>query len=193
MPTERFTDAQLAAALKLDSHVAFVEIFRLYYPGLVMFCSQFTDDRSACEDIVQDVFLKLWEGRHSLEIRRSLKTYLTVLVQNRALDLLRRNKIRMQYASQSHMRLLSLSPEEHMFYSELSDALDKAIDTLPEAERTALVLSFRERLTYPQIAARLGVSVRTVEVRMSKALRSIRESLRRFNYPMFVAVALSTL
>ena len=57
-----FTDALLMAALKLDSHDAFVEIFRMYYSDLVMFCGQFVDSREACEDIVQDVFVKLWEA-----------------------------------------------------------------------------------------------------------------------------------
>lgn len=181
------TDTLLMAALKLDSHDAFVEIFRLYYSGLVMFCSQFIDDRDACEDIVQDVFVKIWEDRHRLEIRRSLKSYLTALVQNRALDELRRDKVKAHYATGNHVRILSLSPEEHLFYSELNDALDRAIDSLPPPVRDTLLLNLNERLSYPRIAAVLGVSVRTVESRMSKALKFIRESLKDYKASLVAA------
>ncbi len=66
----------LVAALKIDSHEAFVQIFRHYYPDLVMFASRFILDRETCEDIVQEVFVKIWSNRKILEIRTSLRTYL---------------------------------------------------------------------------------------------------------------------
>ncbi len=185
-----FTDALLMAALKLDSHDAFVEIFRMYYSDLVMFCGQFVDSREACEDIVQDVFVKLWEDRRRLEIRRSLKSYLTVLVQNRALDELRHSKVKAQYASGHHLHLLSLSPGEHLFYSDLNAAFDDALSKLPEPVRDTLLLSLHDKLSYPQIATRLGVSVRTVEARMSKALKYIRGSLSDFKAPVMAAAVL---
>ncbi|MDE6270386.1 MAG: RNA polymerase sigma-70 factor, partial [Muribaculaceae bacterium] len=183
----------LIAALKLDSHEAFVRIFRIYYSNLVMFCGQFVDDRQACEDIVQDVFVRLWEERHKLEIKRSLRNYLTALVQNAALDLLRHNKVKANYASKQNLQILALSPEEHMFYSELNEALNNAVDELNPKLRETLVLSMNDRLTYPQIAVRLGVSVRTVESRMSKALRLIREQLRIYKLPLMAAAILRTL
>ncbi|MDE6540533.1 MAG: RNA polymerase sigma-70 factor [Muribaculaceae bacterium] len=182
------TDIMLMAALKMDSHEAFVEIFRLYYTGLVAFCGQFIDDRDSCEDIVQDVFVKIWGERRQLEIRRSLKSYLTALVQNRALDELRHNKVKAHYATGNHARILSLSPEEHLFYSNLSEALDHAIEKLAAPVRETLRLNLYERQTYPQIAKTLGVSVRTVEARMSKALKHIRESLKDFRTPLLAAV-----
>lgn len=183
----------LIAALKLDSHEAFVRIFRIYYTNLVMFCSQFVDDRHACEDIVQDVFVRLWEERHRLEIRRSLRNYLTAQVQNAALDLLRHNKVKALYASKQNLQILALSPEEHMFFSELNSALDNALESLSPKLRETIALSMNDRLTYPQIAARLGVSVRTVEARMSKALRLIREQLKIFKLPLIAAAISQTI
>lgn len=183
----------LIAALKVNSHEAFVRIFRIYYANLVVFCSQFVDDRHACEDIVQDVFVRLWEERHKLEIRRSLRNYLTVQVQNAALNLLRHNKVKATYASKQNLQILALSPEEHMFFSELTEALDHAIGDLSPKLRETLVLSMNDRLTYPQIAVRLGVSVRTVEARMSKALRLIREQLKMYKLPLMAAAIFETL
>ncbi len=186
---DKLTDNLLVAALKLDSHEAVVRIFRLYYSNLVLFCGQFIDDRQTCEDIVQDVFVKIWAERRYIDIRKSLKSYLTTLVQNRALDELRHTKVKSHYASGAHLHILSLSPEEHMFYSELNQALDRAIAGLSPAVRDTLALSMQERLTYPQIAARLNVSVRTVETRMSKALKFIRETLKEFKTPALIAMA----
>lgn len=76
----------LLAALKMDSHEAFVQIFRRYYPDLVFFVSRFIPDMETCEDIVQEAFIKIWANRKFLEIRTSLKTYLVSLVQNLALN-----------------------------------------------------------------------------------------------------------
>ena len=76
-----------------------------------------------------------------------------------------------------------------MFYSELNQALDRAIAGLSPAVRDTLALGMQERLTYPQIAARLNVSVRTVETRMSKALKFIRETLKEFKTPALIAMA----
>lgn len=174
------TEFLLLAALKMGSHEAFMKIFRLYYKGLVNFCGQFIGNLAVCEDIVQDVFVRLWEERASIEIRRSLRSYLTILVQNRALDELRRAKVKDRYVSAVEMRLLDLTPEDHLFFTDLSEALEKAILELPDNERDTLRLSIVRRLTYPQIAESLGVSVRTVESRISRALKAIRRKLQAY-------------
>lgn len=183
------TDSLLLAALRQDSHEAYFTIFRRYYAGLVVFCGQFIPDRYTCEDIVQDVMTKLWAERRELVIRRSLKSFLTALVQNRALDELRHNRVKSDYATGVHLQILSLSPEEHMFYSDLDNALREAMATLSEPVRATLSLRLNHNLSYPQIARRLGVSQRTVETRMSKALKIIRESLRHYRLPVLAGDA----
>lgn len=177
---DTLTDRLLVEAIRRDSQQALVEIFRIYYEDLVLFCGQFVAERAACEDIVQEVFIHLWENRKELRIRRSLKSYLTVLVQNRALDELRHDKVKARYASDVSLRLLELSPEEHLFYNELNNALNSVVDELEPTLRDTLLMSVRNHLTYPQIAAELGVSVRTVESRISRAMKIIRQSLNHF-------------
>lgn len=81
--------------------------------------------------------------------------------------------------------ILSLSPEEHMFFTELSDALDNALEKLSPELRETLMLSRSEKLKYHEIAQRLNVSVRTVEVRISKALKYLRSVLGEYTYILF--------
>ena len=104
-----YSDDMLLAALRLDSHEAFLRIFRLYYPDLVLFCGRYIADPHACEDIVQDVFVKIWEERRRMTLRGSLRSYLAALVHNRAIDELRRHKAKDRYISSLQLQILSLS------------------------------------------------------------------------------------
>ena len=175
-----YSDDMLLAALRLDSHGAFLRIFRLYYPDLVLFCGRYIADPHACEDIVQDVFVKIWEERRRMTLRGSLRSYLAALVHNRAIDELRRHKAKDRYISSLQLQILSLTPEEHLFYSDLDRALARAIDRLSPPLRETLALSMERHLSYPQIAVALGLSVRAVEARMAKALAFIRENLKNY-------------
>lgn len=123
-------DTLLVAALKYDSHEAFVKIFRQYYANLVLFTARFIPDKSVCEDIVQEAFIKIWSNRKNLEIKTSIRSYLTTSVQNLALDELRHRKVKNNYLEMNREIILSLSPDEHMFFTELSDAIDNALEKL---------------------------------------------------------------
>ena len=178
-------DTLLVAALKYDSHEAFVKIFRQYYANLVLFTARFIPDKSVCEDIVQEAFIKIWSNRKNLEIKTSIRSYLTTSVQNLALDELRHRKVKNNYLEMNREIILSLSPDEHMFFTELSDAIDNALEKLSPELRETLMLSRSEKLKYHEIAQRLNVSVRTVEVRISKALKYLRSVLGEYTYILF--------
>ena len=180
----------LVAALKIDSHEAFVQIFRHYYPDLVMFASRFILDRETCEDIVQEAFMKIWSNRKILEIRTTLRTYLIHLVQNLALNELKHRKVKTLYQDKNHEMILALSTEEHMFYTELSSAVDTLLANLDPAERETYVMSRVQRLKYTEIAQRLNISVRTVEVRISKAVSYLQRNLSTFR-SIFLLILLS--
>lgn len=181
--SEEYKDEKLlVAALRLDSHEAFVRIFRQYYPNLVLFAGQFIPDKLTCEDIVQNIFLRLWQQRKDLQIHSSLRSYLITQVQNMSLNQLRHNRVKARYESELHETILSLSPEEHMLYSELNTAFDSTLSQMDPVLRETLLLSRDEKLKYPEIANRLDISVRTVEDRISKAMKFLRNNLRDFKY-----------
>lgn len=181
-------DALLVAALKIDSHETFVKIFHRYYADLVRFTARFIPDKSTCEDIVQEAFIKLWTNRKRLETDTSISSYLISLVQNLALNELRHTKVKMQYQDMNHEIILSLSPEEHMFFSELYGAYETALAKLDPEVRETLLLSRQEKLKYAEIAQRLDISVRTVEARISKALKFLQHNLQIYRVLLFITL-----
>ena len=137
------------SALRQDSKEAFSLLFQTYYTDLVLFCGNFIKDKDSCEDIVQSIFLKLWNDRKNIQIEISLKSYLLKAVRNSCLDDL---------------------------YAHLSRALEK----IPDLYKEAFVLNRFEGLKYREIAEKLNVSERTVEVRVSKTLDLLRKQLKDF-------------
>ncbi len=188
MPIADLNNEQLLiAALKCDSHEAFVKIFHLYYDNLVQFTARYINDLHICEDIVQDAFVKVWAERRNIKIHSSIRTYLISLVHNLALNELRRQKVKDKYMASLNEQIMSLSPEDHMFYSELNQALNDAIKGLDPDVRQTLLFSRIDRLKHHEIAAKLGISLRTVESRINKAMKILHSKIDRFKYIIIVA------
>lgn len=172
----------LLGKLKKDDQSAFSVVFTQYYSDLVRFSFKFTNDLNISEEIVQDVFLRLWENRSSLEIHTSLKSYLLKNVQNRSIDSLRHTGITNQYVSMvlNNVIVSQNDTENYVFFSELQANYNNALKKIPVQYADVFRMSRMEGLKYQEIADELGVSVRTVEVRLSKALGMLREELKDF-------------
>lgn len=178
----------LLAALKMDSHEAFVQIFRRYYPDLVFFVSRFIPDMETCEDIVQEAFIKIWANRKFLEIRTSLKTYLVSLVQNLALNEIKHRKVKTLYRNMYHEMIMSLPADEHILYTELNDAVENLFSQLDPEVLETYMLSRSHHLKYTEIAKKLNISVRTVEARISKTIRFLQSNLKDYKFAIFLTV-----
>lgn len=172
----------LLEKLSESDNSSFSIIFRAYYSDLVQFAGTFIQDMDTCEEIVQDTFVCFWESRLSLNIHTSLKSYLLKMVQNRCIDWLRHLKIRDQYNTyvDLHMCLIENDAENYILCSELEADLEKALNQLSPEVSLAFRLNRYEGLTYHEIADRQNVSVRTIEVRISKALNMLRENLKDY-------------
>jgi len=182
----------LLRKLKNDDQSAFTIIFTKYYPDLVRFSYGFTRNSDASEEIVQEVFLKLWENRNSMEIHSSLKSFLLKTVQNRSIDSLRHASITHKYASLvlDHPILSENDTENYILFSELENNFDHALEKIPVQYAEVFRMSRMETLNYQEIAAKLGISVRTVEVRIGKALSLLREELKEFLLLSFIFLQL---
>lgn len=178
----------LLAALKMDSHEAFVQIFRRYYPDLVFFVTRFIPDMETCEDIVQEAFIKIWANRKFLEIRTSLKTYLVSLVQNLALNEIKHRKVKTLYRNMYHEMIMSLPADEHILYTELNDAVENLFSQLDPEVLETYMLSRSHHLKYTEIAKKLNISVRTVEARISKTIRFLQSNLKDYKFAIFLTV-----
>ncbi len=172
----------LLEKLKNDDQAAFTIIFTKYYQDLTRFSFGYTRNSDAAEEIVQEVFLKLWENRTTLVIHNSLKSFLLKAVQNRSIDSLRHDNITHKYASivLEHPLLSENDTENYILHSELQANFNHAMEKIPVEYAESYRMSRIENMNYQDIAQKLNVSVRTVEVRISKALHFLREELKDF-------------
>jgi RNA polymerase sigma-70 factor (family 1) len=164
--------------LRIGDESAFEQIFRQFHPALCRYAFTIVKDLETAEEIVQDVFLKVWEKRESLVITVSMKSYLYRAVHNTSLNLLEKKKkeIRMDEAPMKIVHQ-SAAPVADLQTKELEKAIADALTKLPEQCRKVFELSRFGELKYSEIAAVLGISIKTVENQMGKALRIMREQL----------------
>ena len=168
--------------LKEGDITAFEMFFRTYYQPLCNYAYSFIHDKDEAEEIVQSTFLSVWEKRDSLEIRTSLKSYLYTMVRNTSLNVIKHEKIKQKYVGEA----LALEERSHegvaqaVISSELEERIQQAIQVLPEQCRMVFKLSRFEELKYAEIAEELGISIKTVENHMGKALKIMREQLKDY-------------
>lgn len=180
-PSVSFEKILIGKIIQNDQQ-SFTVIFTRYYADLVRFSTGITREPDASEEIVQDVFLKLWEQRASLDIHSSLKSFLLKSVQNRSIDYLRHIRISNAYASLilEHPVLLENDTENYILFSELEERFRQAMERIPEQYAEVFRMSRLQPLNYEEIASKLGISVRTVEVYISKAISLLRKELKEF-------------
>lgn len=140
-------------------------------------------DQATVEDLAQNVFIRFWEKRHSINITSSLGAYLNRMGINEALGYLRKNKRYEIEELTPQTRIANDtvdSSEQTYLYNELQNQVKQAIDKLPPRCRLVFQLSRYEELTYKEIAAKLDISVKTVENQMGKALKVLRAELKNY-------------
>lgn len=165
---------------------AFEEAFRAYYRPLCAFANTYMKDRDKSEDLVQELFVKLWNERERLNVTSSLKAYLFSAVRNRSLNELEK-VVRMKPLSEGLHNTTPEDTQSEEDHTWRSARVLAAIEALPEERRKVFKLSRNEGLKYHEIAERLGISVKTVENQMGKALKTLREDLADL-VPVWVAL-----
>ena len=175
------TDTELLQLLAQNNEGAIDLIFKRYYSYLCKSCYRIIPHSEKSEDLVQDVFFELWKKRDSLRISTSLKAYLKRATLNKALNYIRDERIK----SVGEEPLLfeaskQMSAQQGLEKKELQEMIDQAISQLPERCRLAFVLSRHEEMTYQQIADKMGISIKTVENQITKALKLLRKSLKSY-------------
>jgi len=153
----------------------FNKAFDLYYSRLCFFADKILHDFDLSRSIVQQVFVDLWIKRDRLQID-SLQSYLYQSVRNASLDVLKHRKAESKYLSTLE-KAESGEISNLMEEAELADRINRAIQRLPEKCREIFVLCRFDELKYSEIAARLNISVKTVEMQISIALKKLRKEL----------------
>lgn len=173
----RTDSIDVLARLKSNDRLALKELFQLHYVSVCKTIRRFIRDESLCEDLAQEVFLRFWEKRHQLEITSSLEGYLRRMAVNEALAHLRKKKYFEEEITDSTPMETDPGGENHLLQSELEANIRLAINTLPPKCKTVFQLSRFEEMTYQEIADQMGISIKTVENQMGKALKVLREKL----------------
>lgn len=171
-------DRDLLNRLKSGDQDAFDSIFRAHYAQLVAFAQNLLRDRAAAEDAAQEVMLELWRRRGELAIHESLRAYLLRATRNRALNQVRHANVRRRAEPELMSDdSIAATGASMLVASELRTAIVAAVAELPPACREVFELSRGQGLRYSEIASTLGISVKTVESQMGKALRHLRTRL----------------
>ncbi|WP_163409843.1 RNA polymerase sigma factor [Flavobacterium ajazii] len=167
--------------LQKQNKTVYKNVFNHFYKGLVLYANNFLFDQQASEDVVQEVFIALWENAKDIEIKTSLKAYLFAMVRNRCINYLKAVKVTddLNLIDLNSMLILDedldlISDEEkNILYNQIL----KIIATFPESMQQVFKLKFIENYSYNEIADELGISVNTVKTQLQRAKTKIGQSL----------------
>ena len=176
-PPAAFSEPDYLRRLKQDDERAFDALFRHYSALVYRFAYSYLKSRPAAEEIVQECFIKIWEKRSQLHEDVPLKGYLFTTAHHAILNELRRD----QHHLRLHGQVAATGPESvanEAEYQEMEALYHAALQRLPPKQREVFELSRQQGLSYPEIAERQGVSVKTVEAHIMQALKTMRSYFR---------------
>ena len=164
--------------LKKGEEDAFAHLMDTYYNKLCVYAGNLTKDHYAAQDIVQNVFLKIWEKRHKLKADYVISNFLYRAVYNEFIDQYRKNKL-LTPLEEQHIKHLNIILQENnaLEISRLIALVKQEVQHLPPKCKSVFVMGKLEGLTYEEIAEHQNVTVRTVEMHMCKAFEIIRKKL----------------
>lgn len=156
----------------------FRKVFDDCYENLCRYAFTIVKDFDQAEDIVQTMFMKLWEKRGELDITTSVRAYLFRSVYNQCINQLDHKVIKTKYDASVRVQAGRDEQQPDVFPEELENNIRKAVEALPPQCRSIFMMSRYEELRYSEIADRLGISVNTIQNQVSKALKLLREALK---------------
>ncbi|MDX1639250.1 MAG: RNA polymerase sigma-70 factor [Balneolaceae bacterium] len=189
------TDQELAWIDKIrqGDNAAFERLFKRYYLQLTRFSWRYVNSRAVAEELVQETFSEIWEERETINIDRSVRSWLYKAVKNRSLNYIKHQKVQQKYDSRWMERKEADSTfdfEEKEHIERIRRQVKIAIEELPERSRMTYKLHRYDGLTYREIADVMDVSVKTVESQMSRTLRKLRDRLSHL-LPLLVTAVMA--
>jgi RNA polymerase sigma-70 factor (ECF subfamily) len=175
-------DSEIIRRIRQGDTRQFESLFRSSYVSLVKYAKTLVRDHDTAEEIVQDLFFRLWKDKEKLHIESSLNGYLFRAVHNRCLHYIGHTRVVEKYAREMAVSEPERynSPNDILHYRELQAKIATVLERLPEKCGKIFCMSRFEGLKYSEIAERLSVSIKTVEANMGRALKEFRKALAEY-------------
>jgi RNA polymerase sigma-70 factor (ECF subfamily) len=175
------TDEVLLVQVSEDNHLAFTTLYDRYASPLYGYAMKRVNDKEACEEMIQEIFVSLWERRKHLGHVTQLRAYLYSALRYRIANHIAHSMIRVKYAQhyEAFASRQDNSTEEKMNVIDFNETLERSIASLPENCQKIFKMSRLEHLTIPEIAERMQLNTRTVENYITQALKHLREVFNR--------------
>ncbi|MDG5767713.1 RNA polymerase sigma-70 factor [Balneolales bacterium ANBcel1] len=171
-----------AEQIRNDNKAAFSDLFETYYTPLCEYAYSYVKQEEVMEDVVQEVFVRIWENRYRWEPRVAVRAYLYRSVYHQVINDYRKKRFETPLKEDSEANIPDRipSPMEQLHGQDASNSIQQAISALPERRREILVLRLLHGLSYKEISATLGISVNTVDTQIRRALKTLRARLKHF-------------
>jgi len=179
-PSKDNITQELLTRLKNGDILAFDYVYEMYSHKLFSFVFKILKNEAEVDDIVQEVFVKIWESRNKLEDYKLLNSYIFTIAYNNSIDLIRKRISNNKYLEHlKNSASINLTPTiiSQIEFNELNNKVEKLICNLPDRQKQVYLLQREDCLTYPEIAEKLGISKNTVENHMVKALKYLRQNI----------------
>ena len=171
-------ESELLQNVSTGSTEAFRRLYYLWEPALSSFLFQITKSKELTAEIVQDVFLKIWMTRETLQEIKNFKAYLFVISKNQAINALKKSIVELEkfkiFADNPHLYEEEVDEKKEYQYS----LIDEAIDQLPARQKEVSLLHRYERMTYQEIADRLGIGKESVKSHLSIGIKAVKSNLQ---------------
>jgi len=177
---QEISQENILTRLKSNDKAALKDLFQLHHAGVCAAIFRIIKDRNTVEDLAQEVFLRFWQKRETINVSSSLQAYLRRMAVNEALGHLRKKKMFEEEINNDTLAGAAPGVEHQYLHGELEEHIKMAIDVLPPRCRTVFQLSRFEELSYREIAEQLNISIKTVENQMGKALKILRKELHHY-------------
>lgn len=190
--TYLYDEKRIIAQIKRGNLSAFDELYAQYSKRLYAFIYGYLKSHENTEEIIQDIFIKIWENRNKLKEDLSFNSYIFTIAKNNIFNCFRKRANEESY--KKHLMytqdLVHTKTEDDLVYADLEKLANLAIEQLPPKRKQIFILSRRKGMTYQEIADHLAISTSTVEIQMSKALKYLKEHLSYHNSGISVSVVL---
>ena len=180
----------LLCSLKRGDNEAFERIYDLFWESLYAIGYNRLQSSTDVEDIIQELFVDLWNKRETIRVNESLRTYLFTAMKYKVIDHIRRSKVKNVSFEDATLeaQLATETTDSNLSFSELYDQLREGIDRLPERCKLVFKMSRDEEMSAEEIASTLNVSKRTVETQIYKSLKHLKKSLNDYAYLLILIV-----